>query len=115
MFAKLARFQMFNRIAGRHFGAIACNDNRPIRRSIALPRRPILLCHWHKAASGVLECGWFTETNSASKVEEPDISRLLTPPTCAHRLRLRAPFVTLEHIAGRVVMAIECSQYYRLA
>ena len=35
MFAKLARFQMFNRIVGRRFGAVACNDNQPIRRSIA--------------------------------------------------------------------------------
>ena len=78
MFAKLARFQMFNRIAGRRFSAVACNDNQPIRRSIAPPRRPILLCHWHKAASGALECGWLTEATSASKVKEPDISRLLT-------------------------------------
>jgi hypothetical protein len=74
MFAKLARFQMFNRIAGRRFSAVACNDNQPIRRSIAPPRRPILLCHWHKAASGALECGWLTEATSASKVEEPDMS-----------------------------------------
>ena len=77
MFVKLARFQMFNRIAGHRFGGAACNDNQPIRRSIAPPRRPILLCHWHKAASGALECGWLTEATSASKVEEPDISRPL--------------------------------------
>ena len=78
MFAKLARLQMFNRIAGRRFGAVACNDNQPIRRSVALPRRQILLCHWHKAASGALECGWLAEATSVSKAEEPDISRLLT-------------------------------------
>lgn len=77
MFAKLARFPMFNRIARRRFGAVACNDNQPIHRSITLPRRPILFCHWHKAASGALECGWLTDTTSASKVEEPDIGRLL--------------------------------------
>ena len=65
MFAKLARFPMFNRIARRRFGAVACNDNQPIRRSIALLRRPILFCHWHKAASGALECGWLTEATSA--------------------------------------------------
>jgi hypothetical protein len=64
------------RIARRRFGAVACNDNQPIHRSIALPRRPILFCHWHKAASGALECGWLTEATSAAKVEEPDIGRL---------------------------------------
>jgi len=78
MFAKLARFQMFDRIAGRRFGAVACNDNQPLRRSIAPLRRPILFCHWHKAASGALECGWLTEATSAIKAEEPDITRLLT-------------------------------------
>ena len=83
MFAKLARFQMFNRIAGRRFGAVACNDNQPIRRSIA-PPRPTLLCHWHKAASGALECGWLAEATSVSKAEEPDISRLLTPSERAY-------------------------------
>ena len=57
MFAKLARFPMFNRIVGRRFGAVACNDNQPIRRSIAPLRRQILHCHWHKAASGALEKG----------------------------------------------------------
>jgi len=76
MFAKLARLQMFNRIAGRRFGAVACNDNQPIRRSVALPRRQILLCHWHKAASGALECGWLAEATAAPKVEEPDINPL---------------------------------------
>jgi|ERR1700733_8679884 hypothetical protein len=78
MFAKLAGFPMFNRIVGRRFGAVACNDNQPIRRSIEPPRRQILHCHWHKAASGALECGWLAEATSASKVEEPDINRLLT-------------------------------------
>jgi hypothetical protein len=35
MFAKLARFQMFDRIAGRRFGAVACNDNPPLHRAAA--------------------------------------------------------------------------------
>ena len=102
MFAKLARFQMFNRIAGRRLGAVACNDNQPIGRFVAPPRRPILLCHWHKATSGALECGWLTQATSASEVEEPDISRLLTRVMFARRHRLGASFVTLEHIAGFV-------------
>ena len=97
MFAKLARFQMFNRIARRRFGAVACNDNQPIRRSSAPTRRPILLCHWQKAASGALECGWLTEATSASKIDEPDISRLLDRGMFARGHRLGASFVTLEH------------------
>lgn len=96
MFAKLARFQMFNRIAGRRFGAAACNDNQPIRRSSAAPRRHILLCHWHKAASGGLECSWLAETTTASKIDEPDISRLLDRGMFARGHRLGASFVTLE-------------------
>jgi hypothetical protein len=84
MFAKLAQFPMFNRIVGRRFGAVACNDNQPIRRFIAPLRRQILHCHWHKAASGALECGWFAEATSASKVEEPDIKSAAHPSQRAY-------------------------------
>src|SRR5579863_7451077 len=102
MFAKLARFNAFNRTVGRRFGAAACNDNQPVRRFIASPRplrRPILLCHWHKAASGALECSWHIGAIATmANVEEPDISRL-GQPMRAHRRCLTAPFVTLEHIA----------------
>jgi hypothetical protein len=108
MFAKLARFNAFNRAGGRRFGAsAACNDNQPVRRSVSssrqLRQRPILLCHWHKAASGALECGWHTEATSASKVEEPDISRLLNRVMFARRNRLGAAFVTLEHTYCRLL------------
>ncbi len=108
MFAKLSQFNAFRRIVGRRFGAAACNDNQPIHRSVAPPRRPILLCHWHKAASGALECGWLAERTCASKIEEPDISRLLDRVMFARGPRLGASFVTLEHIVGF------CSASYRV-
>ena len=80
MFAKLARFRTFNRTVGRRFGAAAtpCNDNQPVRRFIASSRqlrRPVLLCRWHKAPTGALECSWHLGAIAASNAEEPGISR----------------------------------------
>jgi hypothetical protein len=103
MFAKLARFQTFNRAAERRIGAAASNDNKPVRRVRTSPRRlrrPILLCRWHKVASGALECSWHKDAFATFGVEEPSSSRLLSRVTLAHRHRRGARFVTLEHIAA---------------
>src|SRR5579863_7037218 len=99
MFAKLARFQTFNRTVGRRIGAAASNDNKPIRSvrtSSGQLRRSILLCRWHKVASGALECSWHMDAFAASDVEEPSSSRLFGRVTLAHRHRRGARFVTLE-------------------
>ena len=82
MFAKLATFRTFNRAVARRFAAAAapCNDNQPVTGFVAAPRllrRPILLCRWHKAASGGLECSWHRAAIAASDVDEPEIRRLM--------------------------------------
>jgi len=113
MFAKLARFRTFNRTVGRHFGAAAtpCNDNQPVRRFIASSRqlrRPVLLCRWHKAPTGALECSWHLGAIAASNAEEPGISRPIGHGAVANcNLRRGGVFVIVEHI-------LKCSIGYRL-
>ncbi len=113
MFAKLARFRTFKRTVGRRFGAAdtPCNDNQPVRRVIASSRqlrRPVLLCRWHKAPAGALECSWHLGAIAASNAEEPGISRPIGHGAVANRnLRHGGDFVTVEHI-------VKCSLWYRL-
>jgi hypothetical protein len=55
-----------------------CNDNQRAlsTASFRRTRRPVLFCRWRMAPGGALECVWYTDTQSASAGEEPDICRL---------------------------------------
>jgi hypothetical protein len=55
-----------------------CNDNRRAlsTASFRRTRRPVLFCRWRAAPGGVLECVWYTDTQSANAGEEPVICRL---------------------------------------
>jgi hypothetical protein len=93
MFAKLAKWPVFGR---RRQGAglvpAPCNDNRRSRRfAVCAPprRRPALVCHWHKASTGALECSWSTEPRNAP--EQPGMSYMIGRRSSAavqHRLVL---------------------------
>ena len=112
MFAKLATFRIFNRTVERRaaMGATPCNDNKPgrVMSSPRQLRRPVLLCRWHKAPSGVLECSWGIAGMAASNAEEPEICRLIGRVAIANRDGRRSGIVvTVEHIA-------RCSLGYRL-
>jgi hypothetical protein len=76
MFAKLKKFNApdHTRRHGSAAAATACNDNHSIRRFVAASRptrRPILRCHWHRGASGALECVWNVEAPAAGAADEP--------------------------------------------
>jgi hypothetical protein len=78
MFAKLKKFNApdHTRRHGSAAAATACNDNHSIRRFVAASRptrRPILRCHWHRGASGALECVWNVEAPAAGAADEPEI------------------------------------------
>jgi len=78
MFAKLLQFRVNGRARTRHLGVMSrpCNDNHPIPRLIVSPQRrskPVLACHWHKGATGRLECAWRSEMNGVMLGEEPQI------------------------------------------
>jgi len=71
MFAKKARSLNYSRGLGLRRNAAAvrpCNDNQPVR--LIAPRqrkrRPLLLCHWQRMATGRLECHWSSTTPDLS-------------------------------------------------
>ena len=75
MFAKKAQSLNFSRgHFSRDFGfrrnaaVRPCNDNQPVR--LIAPRqrkrRPLLLCHWQRMATGRLECHWSSTTPDLS-------------------------------------------------
>src|SRR6516164_10041206 len=71
MFAKKARSLNYSRGLGLRRMAAAvrpCNDNQPVR--LIAPRqrkrRPLLLCHWQRMATGRLECHWSSTTPDLS-------------------------------------------------
>ena len=78
MFAKLKKFGApdRNRWHSSAVAATPCNDNHSVRRFVTASRptrRPILRCHWHRGASGALECVWEIEAPDAAGGDESGI------------------------------------------
>lgn len=84
MFAKLLQFRITGpqRMQRSVATSRPCNDNHPIPRLVMSPQRrskPVLACHWHKTATGRLECAWRSET-VVTPTEEPQIYFLVGEP-----------------------------------
>jgi hypothetical protein len=61
MFAKLQKIRSIRDAMQPSAAApTPCNDNAPVRRAGALPRRrrPVLACRWYRTPAGGLACGW---------------------------------------------------------
>ena len=85
MFAKLLQFRVSGRARNQRLTAMRQPgyDNHPTLRVVRSPQRrskPVLACHWHKGATGRLECVWRSETVDVKPAEESQICFLVREP-----------------------------------